>query len=279
MAISVRTNITSMMARRNLNSANAALKKNIERLSTGQRINSAADDAAGLAVSEGMEAKIRSLEQGKQNANDGVSMLETAEGALGEAHDILNRMKELATSANTDAISSDQRNNIQDEYAELQEELNDIAADTQFNNTQLIAGTFSAAIQVGNEANDTITLNINQGVSTGSLGSATALSATSVGGGRANASAAASTINTAISQVSELRASVGAQVNRLDIKMDNISTRKQSLEAANSRIRDTNIAKETAELTQNRILTQAGTSMLSQANSTPQTALSLLQGG
>jgi flagellin len=268
-----------MMARRNLNSANAALKKNIERLSTGQRINSAADDAAGLAVSEGMEAKIRSLEQGKQNANDGVSMLETAEGALGEAHGILNRMKELATSANTDAISSDQRNNIQDEYAELQEELNDIAADTQFNDTQLIAGTFSAAIQVGNEANDTITVNINQGVSTGSLGSATALDATSVGGSRGNASAAASTINTAISQVSELRASVGAQVNRLDIKMDNISTRKQSLEAANSRIRDTNIAKETAELTQNRILTQAGTSMLSQANSTPQTALSLLQGG
>jgi flagellin len=205
-------------------------------------------------------------------------MAETAEGALSETHDILNRMKELATSANTDALSSGQRDNIQKEFGELKSELNDISQDTEFNDIGLLgSGGFSAEIQVGKDANDQVTVAIDQGVSTGSLGSGNLASA-SVGGSRGNASAAVSTVQTAINEVSQLRGSIGAQVNRLDIKMDNITTEKQNLEAANSRIRDTDVAAETAELTQNQILTQAGTSMLSQANSTPQTALSLLGG-
>lgn len=279
MSISLNTNLVSMTARRNLDSANEALKTNIERLSTGQRINSAADDPSGLAVSENMQADIRSLNVAKQNANDGVSMLETAEGAMSETHDILNRMKELATSANTDALNSTQRGNIQEEFGELKSELNDIAQDTEFNGKNLLSGGFTGEIQVGKDADDQITVAISQGVGAGSVGSGgTQVSAVSVGGSRANASQAASVVQGAIEQVSQLRAAVGAQVNRLDIKMDNIATETQSLEAANSRIRDTDVAKETADLTQNQILTQAGTSMLSQANSAPQTALSLLGG-
>ena len=277
MSISLNTNLVSMTARRNMNDANQALKTNIERLSTGQRINSASDDPAGLAVSENMQADIRSLNEAKMNANDGVSMAETAEGALSETHDILNRMKELATSANTDALSSGQRDNIQKEFNAMKAELSDISQDTEFNGTTLLATGFAAEIQVGKDAADQVTVALGQGVSPGSLAAGN-LGGAVVSGARTNASSAVDTVQTAIEEVSQLRGTLGSQVNRLDIKMDNLSTEKQNLEAANSRIRDTDVAKETADLTQNQILTQAGTSMLSQANSTPQTALSLLGG-
>ena len=275
MSISLNTNLTSIIARRNLGDANEALKQNIERLSTGKRINSASDDPAGLAVSENMQADIRSLAAAKQNANDGVSMAETAEGALSETQDILNRMKELATEANTDALNSGQRDNIQKEFNAMKAELSDISQDTEFNGTTLLATGFAAEIQVGKDAADQVTVALGQGVSPASLG----VAAEVVSGARTNASSAVGAVQTAINDVSKIRANLGAQVNRLDIKMDNIGTEKQNLEAANSRIRDTDVAKETAELAQNQILVQASTSMLSQANSSPQTALSLLGGG
>ena len=275
MSISLNTNLTSIIARRNLGDANEALKQNIERLSTGKRINSASDDPAGLAVSENMQADIRSLAAAKQNANDGVSMAETAEGALSETQDILNRMKELATEANTDALNSGQRDNIQKEFKAMKAELSDISQDTEFNGTTLLATGFAAQIQVGKDAADQVTVALGQGVSPASLG----VAAEVVSGARTNASSAVGAVQTAINDVSKIRANLGAQVNRLDIKMDNIGTEKQNLEAANSRIRDTDVAKETAELAQNQILVQASTSMLSQANSSPQTALSLLGGG
>lgn len=362
---SLKTNLTSIMARRNLTKANSSLKSNIEKLSTGQRINAAEDDAAGLAVSESMKAELRSLGEARRNANDGISMLQTADGSLGEIHDILGRMKELAVQANSDSINDSHRQNLDQEYRQLTDELNDIAQGTNFNDVELLDGSFTGkSMQVGENASDKVEIDISQNfdgthlgkefsiananvltvhsngtapaktgqvacfapgaadqflkgheyrikdgngnefigtvkavtgtngqvISFGSSLTAAKVSATvdfqgvgSISGAgidtRSHASYAAAAVNNAIETVSRNRADIGAKINRLGKKVSNIDLSKENLSSANSRIRDVDVAKEMADLTKNQIITQAGTTMLSQANSRPQAALTLLGGG
>lgn len=276
--IGVRTNVSSLNAQRHLNGTSKALQDNIAKLSSGFRINNAADDAAGLAVSEEMKSDIRSLGQASRNANDAVSLVQTAEGALGQVHNILGRMKELAVQANSDGINDTQRAHIDTEFQELVAEIDDISSTTSFNGNDLLDGTYSGSFQVGAEATDTLTISISQGFAaadltdsagTNNLGGADLLST-------ANAVTAMGVIDNAISTVSEQRAGLGASQNRLEMKIENLSVARENLEAANSRIRDVDVASEMASLTKNQILTQAGASMLAQANSGPQIALSLL---
>lgn len=276
--ISVNTNTTSLMAQRHLNSTNKALQGNIAKLSSGFRINSAADDAAGLAVSEEMKSDIRSLGQAGRNANDAISMVQTAEGSLGQVHDILGRMRELSVQANSDGINDEQRAHINTEFQALSAEITDIASDTQFNGTSLLDGSLNANFQVGIESSDTLSISIGQAFDAGNLqdaGGTTNLAATDLTN-TTNAATAMSVIDNAISTVSTTRASLGASQNRLESKIENLSVSRENLEAANSRIRDVDVASEMASMTKNQILMQAGASMLAQANSLPQTALSLL---
>lgn len=271
MAIGVKTNVSSLMAQRHLNSTNRAMAGNIAKLSSGMRINSAADDAAGLAVSEEMKTDIRSLGQAARNANDAVSVIQTAEGSLSEIHNILGRMRELAVQANSDGINNDQRGHIHTEFDQLRTELTEIAERTEFNGNSLLDGTADLTFQVGINGTDTISVEIADAYDADGLNlDGLDLSTT------AGAVAAMNSIDTAITTVSGERASLGAMQNRLESKLDNLAVSKQNLEAANSRIRDVDIASEMADFTKNQILMQAGTSMLAQANSLPQTALSLL---
>ena len=276
--IGVNTNTTSLMAQRHLNSTNKALQGNIAKLSSGFRINSAADDASGLAVSEEMKSDIRSLGQASRNANDAISMVQTAEGSLGQVHDILGRMRELSVQANSDGINDEQRAHIDTEFQALSAEITDIASDTRFNGASLFDGSLSANFQVGVESTDTLNISVTQAFDAASLqdaGATTNLGATDLTS-TANAATAMSVIDNAISVVSETRAGLGASQNRLESKIENLSVSRENLEAANSRIRDVDVASEMASMTKNQILMQAGASMLAQANSLPQTALSLL---
>ena len=276
--IGVNTNTTSLMAQRHLNSTNKSLQGNIEKLSSGFRINSAADDAAGLAVSEEMKSDIRSLGQASRNANDAVSMVQTAEGSLGQVHDILGRMRELSVQANSDGINDEQRAHVNTEFQALSAEIGDISSQTKFNGTSLLDGTLSADFQVGIESSDSLNISVSQSFAVADLenaGGTTNLGAVDLTS-TANAATAMGVLDNAISVVSETRAGLGASQNRLESKIENLSVSRENLEAANSRIRDVDVASEMASMTKNQILMQAGSSMLAQANSLPQTALSLL---
>ncbi len=276
--IGVNTNTTSLMAQRHLNSTNKSLQGNIAKLSSGFRINSAADDAAGLAVSEEMKSDIRSLGQASRNANDAVSMVQTAEGSLGQVHDILGRMRELSVQANSDGINDEQRAHVNTEFQALSAEIGDIASQSKFNGTSLLDGSLSADFQVGIESTDTLNIAVSQSFAVADLqdaGATTNLGAVDLTT-TANAATAMGVLDNAISVVSETRAGLGASQNRLESKIENLSVSKENLEGANSRIRDVDVASEMASMTKNQILMQAGSSMLAQANSLPQTALSLL---
>ncbi len=276
--IGVNTNTTSLMAQRHLNSTNKSLQGNIAKLSSGFRINSAADDAAGLAVSEEMKSDIRSLGQSSRNANDAISMVQTAEGSLGQVHDILGRMRELSVQANSDGINDEQRAHVDTEFQALVAEIGDISSQTKFNGTSLLDGSLDADFQVGIESTDTMNIKVSQSFDVadltdgGVVNNLGNVSLTST----ANAATAMGVLDNAISVVSETRAGLGASQNRLESKIENLSVSRENLEAANSRIRDVDVASEMASMTKNQILMQAGSSMLAQANSLPQTALSLL---
>ncbi|SNB47029.1 flagellin [Geobacter sp. DSM 9736] len=277
MALTVNTNIPSLNAQRNLTITQSQLSKSLQRLSSGLRINSAADDAAGLAISEGMRSQIRSMNQAVRNANDGVSLVQTAEGALNEVSNILVRMRELATQAATGTVSSDQRSYINNEFTQLKNEIDRIASATQFNGTSLFTTTGGTAVsfQVGPGAttNDTIAVTINAaGASSIGVGTASVSGSTT-----AAASAALSSIDSAITSVNNIRGTLGAVQNRLQSTINNLQVSVENLSAAESRIRDVDVASETAAMTRAQILTQAGTAILSQANQTPQAALSLLR--
>lgn len=279
MALVVNTNISSMNAQRNLSVSQSALQKSLQRLSSGLRINSAADDAAGLAISVGMDSQVRSMNQATRNANDGVSLVQTAEGALNETSNILERMRELATEAATGTVSSDQRGYVDTEFQQLKSEIDRIASSTQFNGISLLSGTAGAATTVsfqigaGSTANDTIAVTINA-AGASSIGVGT-LSVTGSTG--AAASAALSAIDTAIQSVSNLRGTLGAVQNRLQSTINNLQVSVQNLSSAESQIRDVDVAAETANMTRSQILVQAGTAILAQANQAPQAALSLLR--
>ena len=291
MAISIMTNLPSMAAQRNLNKTQHRLNGNLGRLSSGLRINQSSDDAAGLAISEKLKSQIRSMGQAERNAQDGVSMLQTAEGALNETSSMLTRMRELAIQSGNGTLGSSERSFLQDEMSELSNEIDRIADVTEFNGAMLIDGSFSGTtnaveFQVGIEAASSNQLSLSIGdMHTSQLG----LNAASSGGVAAasdinsidistvsGAKAALNTIDQAISDVSEQRGDIGATQNRLQVTISNLQSARENLSAANSRIRDVDVAQETAALTRNNILMQAGVSVLSQANQAPSIALSLL---
>lgn len=280
MALSVLTNVASLNAQRNLNATQTSLSASIGRLSSGMRINKAGDDAAGLGISENLKANIRSLSQAQRNANDGISMSQVAEGSMAEMQGIVSRMRELAVQSANSTLGSTERGYIQTEFTQLSAEINRIGAVTEFSGQKLLDGTASTGLtfQVGiyNSANDRISMSITR-LTTSTLGSTTKISAASLST-VANAQSAIGVFDKAIQQLSQARAKVGASQNRMQVTISNLASSHENLSAANSRIRDVDVAEETANLTKAQILSQAGLAVLSQANQLPQSALSLLRG-
>lgn len=262
-----------MQAQKNLIGNQDKLQKSFNRLSSGFRINTAADDAAGLAISESMKSQIRSYSVAERNAADGISMAQTAEGALGEVHEILGRMRELSVQSSNGNLTSTDRGFLQTEFSSLQAEVGRIQDSAKFNGLQLVgnsATTINLQVGLNNTASDQISL------TTGGL-SLSAVLAASIGGATASSALASlSTIDSAITSVSTSRSKFGAAMNRLDVASSNIQTMRLNLSAANSRIRDVDVAAETSAMSRNQVLTQAGISVLAQANQLPQLAFGLL---
>jgi flagellin len=280
MGISVKTNIASISAQTNIRQTTKSLNQSIQNLASGQRINVAADDPAGLAISSKLRANIDSLQVASRNANDGISLLQTAEGSMNEVSGILTRMRELAMQSSTDTVGDSERAFVQQEFSALMEEIDRIANVTEFNGTQLLDGSATGLdFQVGirDTANDRITVAIADMRSTalGTGGGGAAIGTAGVDS-RANAQASLDIIDAAIQDVSAGRAGIGAAENRLQVTIANINVSRENLSAANSRIRDTDVAEESAAMTRASILMQAGVSVLAQANQTPQMALNLL---
>ena len=279
MGMSILTNTTSLTAQRNLSKSQGAMANNIAKLSSGLRINKAADDAAGLGISENLKADIRGLAQAGRNANDAVSLAQVAEGAMNEQQGIVTRMRELAVQASNGTLGSTERSYIDTEFDALSSELNRISNTTEYNGQKLIEGSASAGLtmQVGfqNTSNDRISMSVTRLV-TSTLGTG-ALHIASVSMSTAtNAQASLAAFDGAIEQLSTARAKVGAFQNRASITISNLGVAHENLSAANSRIRDVDVASEAASMTKNQILSQAGISVLSQANSLPSSALALI---
>lgn len=270
--LSVNTNLSSITALRNLNATNAAMDKNLEKLSSGLRINRAGDDAAGLAISEKMRGQVKGLNQATRNAQDGISMIQTAEGALNETHAILQRMRELSVQSANDSYTGTDRTKLDKEFGELKNEIDRISNNTEFNTQPLLDGSFTGKlIHIGANAGQTLTIGVNQMDSASlTLGAIDVTSQT-------NADAAITAVDGAIDAVSTERATLGAWQNRLEHTVNNLSTASENLTAAESRIRDVDMAKEMSEFTKNQILAQAGTSMLAQSNQRAQGILSLFR--
>ncbi len=276
MAISIQTNIPSLDTQKALGKTQSMLNKNFTRLSSGFRLNTAADDAAGLAISESMKTQIRSYVVAERNSNDALSMTQTAESALGEMHNILGRMRELAMQGANGSMTDTDRGYLNTEFTALQEEMARMQHSAKFNGRELISSTAtSITFQIGlnNTASDQITLTF------GGLGLTTLLAATTnlTGATTGNPLAALGRIDEALTVLSTNRAKYGATMNRLEVAVSSIQTMRLNLSAANSRIRDVDVAEETAALSRNQILSQAGVSVLAQANQLPQLALSLLK--
>jgi len=275
MALYINTNVASEQAQKNLGANQAKLQSSFARLSSGLRINSAKDDAAGLAISESLKSQIRSFNVAERNAGDGISMAQTAEGSLGEVHGILGRMRELAVQASNGPLTAEDRGFLQTEFSSLQAEVTRIQGSAKFNGKQLLGATANTVtLQVGlnDSSSDQIQVQLG-GVSLAAItGSAALLS----GSTEDNALAALSTIDTAIGNVSTARSTFGAAMNRLEVAQSSIQTMRLNLSAANSRIADVDVASETAQLSRNQVLTQAGISVLAQANQLPQLAFGLL---
>ncbi|WP_026694351.1 flagellin [Peribacillus kribbensis] len=265
-------NIAALNTHRQLTNATNAQSKSMEKLSSGMRINRAGDDAAGLAISEKMRGQIRGLEQGSRNAQDGISMLQTAEGALNETHDILQRMRELAVQSSNDTNVTEDRAAIDKEYQALSAEITRISDDTEFNKQKLWDGTTTATdFQVGPNAAQKITFtfeNMDAATITGGVGDLTT---------KGNAQTAIGALDTAIGKVSTVRSDLGATQNRLEHTINNLNTSSENLTAAESRVRDVDMAKEMMAQTKNSILSQAAQAMLAQANQQPQGVLQLLR--
>ncbi len=282
MASVVNTNVMSINAQRNLMQTQNDMATTIQRLSSGLRINSAKDDAAGLAVSEGMTAQIRGLDIAKRNANDGISMAQTAESALGQINNNQQRIRELAVQSANGALSDADRSHLQKEVNQLTDEITRIVDTTEFNGKNLLdaadGATTDVNIQVGANGGDQIAMKIDgmKGLGTyDATGGTTNKTVVDVSTGAA-ATTAIATMDTSLDTVTAARATLGATQNRFDAVISNISNYSENLQAARSRITDTDFASETANLTRNQILSQAGTAMVSQANSMPQSVLSLL---
>ncbi|CAN7201093.1 flagellin [Rossellomorea sp. LjRoot5] len=267
-------NIAALNTYRQLNSASTEQGKSMEKLSSGLRINKAGDDAAGLSISEKMRGQIRGLEQASKNSQDGISLIQTAEGALNETHSILQRMRELAVQGSNDTNVTKDRQAISKELTQLQTEITRIADETEFNTQKLLQTDASYNFQVGANAGQTITLSIN-GMKASDL--SIGASADILVDTTTNAQASLTKINNAIETVSEERSKLGAYQNRLEHTINNLNTGAENLTAAESRIRDVDMAKEMMAQTKNSILSQAAQAMLAQANQQPQGVLQLLR--
>ena len=270
----INNNLMAMNTHRQLGINTNAGAKSIEKLSSGYRINRAGDDAAGLAISEKMRGQIRGLTQASRNAQDGISMIQTAEGALNETHAILQRMRELAVQAASDTNVTADRTALQDEMTELTSEIDRIKNNTEFNTQKLLDGTMnSAQIHIGANISQNITVAIGDMAATTLGVSTTAIDVNT----QTAANAAIETINTAITTVSTERSKLGAIQNRLEHTIKNLDTGAENLQASESRIRDVDMAKEMMNFTKNNILQQAAQAMLAQANQAPQGVLQLLR--
>ncbi|MBP8299386.1 MAG: flagellin FliC [Planctomycetes bacterium] len=274
MGLRVNTNSASINAQRNLSSVTDKLSGNFRRLSTGLRISSASDDAAGLAISERLRSQVRSLDQAKRNANDGISLVQTAEGALNEVSSILTRLRELAIQSSNGSVSNLDKETLDEEFQSLVGEVNRIGRSTEFSGIKLLDGTSSSvSFQVGFGTTadiDTISVSLSAALST-----TLSLQSLDIGSGGATTTAITN-IDSAINTVSGLRGSLGAVQNRLNSTINNLAITIENLSSAESRIRDVDVAFETSQLTRNSILQQASISVLSQANALPQSALRLL---
>ncbi len=273
MAINIQTNYAALSAQKNLNGNQKLLAGSFQKLSSGYRVNSAADDAAGLAISESMKSQIRSYTVAQRNASDAQSMAQTAEGALGDVHDIMGRMRELAVQSSNGDLGSTDRGYIATEFKSLQNEVGRIQGSAKFNGKLLInatAATTTFQVGLNNVSSDQIKVTFGGVQLTAITSNATDLSTAT---GALNALA---TIDTAIQNVSTARSNFGTAMNRMDFATSNIQTMQLNITAANSRIRDVDVASETASLSRNQVLAQAGVAVLAQANQIPQLALSLI---
>jgi len=275
--MSVVSNLSSLNAQRHLSKTQSRLSQNIARLSSGLRINRAADDASGLAISDQLRAQVKGLSQASRNANDGISLIQTAEGALNEVFGVLNRMRELSVQAsNEGTMDTTQRGYLAQEFTLLEAELDRIVNVTEYNGQKLIDGSVSTGIsfQVGmrNTGNDRISISLASVTGT-QLGMNDEALSTSTGAQKAIAA-----IDLAIETINTQRGTLGATQNRLEMTISNLGSMRENLQAADSRIRDVDVAEETAAMSRNQILSQAGTSVLAQANPLPQAILPLLGG-
>ncbi|MBD7909607.1 flagellin Hag [Sporosarcina gallistercoris] len=280
-------NLAAMNTHRQLGTNNTNASKNLEKLSSGLKINKAGDDAAGLAISEKMRGQIRGLDMASKNAQDGISLIQTAEGALNETHSILQRMRELAVQSSNDTNTTSDRGELQKEVDELAKEITRISNTTEFNTKKLMNGSNSGnglTFQIGANSSQSVTLKLaamdanKLGVTTtGTTGSGATVTSGIKITTQSGANAAISGINKAINTVSAERSKLGAMQNRLEHTINNLGTSSENLTAAESRIRDVDMAKEMMSFTKNNILTQAAQAMLSQANQQPQGVLQLLR--
>jgi len=268
MSLRIQNNIAAFDAERNLNATSSRLQQSMARLSSGYRINTAADDAAGLAISEKLRAQIGGLAQANSNAQDGISLVQTAEGQMNEVHAMLQRVRDLAVQYKNGTLSTDDRTAIQSEVNQLGSEIERIGQSAAFNGISLLAANGSITFQIGANDGDTIA------VSTISLGAAVSSSVFSLS---VSGTTDISEIDDAINAVSAQRADFGAVQNRLEHTINNLATYQENLTASESQIRDVDMASEMVEFTKDQILQQAGTSMLSQANQLPNSVLSLLR--
>ena len=278
----INTNVAAMNTYSRLTAANTAKANSLAKLSSGSRINKAGDDAAGLAISEKMKAQIGGLTQAKRNAQDGISLVQTAEGALNESHSILERMRDLTVQGKNGTLTDDDRASINKELGALHEELTRIASTTEFNTQNLLGSTAannapaSFTFQIGANKGQVLTVTIGNMSGTSLLG--VTAGAFTLGTLGANADKMLDSIDKAIKTVSDQRASLGAVQNRLEHTINNLTATNENLSEANSRIRDVDMAEEMMTFTKSNILSQAATSMLAQANAMPNSVLNLLQG-
>lgn len=280
MSMVINTNISSFNAQRKLNETNNAMRTSMERLSSGLRVNSAKDDAAGLAIGNAMNSQIRGMTVAVRNANDGISMAQTAEAGLGVITDTLQRMRDLAVqSANSGAITENDRAKLQSEFKQLNDELSRIVTSTEFNGKKILGGSLAGGVkfQVGanTDADNQITVTVDNVSATLQTAGVTAASIS--GSTETNATGAIDAIDAAIKAIDTQRAELGAIQNRFTTTISNLQSSIENQQAARSRIMDADFASETAALSRNQILQQAGVAMLAQANQAPQTVLSLLR--
>jgi len=279
MGLRIQNNVEAFNAHRQLTGTSSKAAKAMEKLSSGYRVNRAADDAAGLAISEKMRGQIGGLAQAQRNANDAISLVQTAEGALNEVHSMLQRVRDLRVQYDSGTLSTDDQKAIQDEVKALATEISDITTKTEFNDINLLSMTGNLAFQVGANKDETITvtqLNFGAGIGSAGTGGLSEITDLSAGAGGFS-SVDLDELDNAIKNVSTKRSGFGAVQNRLEHRLNNLATYQENLVASESRIRDVDMASEMVNFTKLQILQQAGTSMLAQANQAPQNVLSLLR--